>query len=889
MNLLRRFSGLRHRLTLILLLAGAGYVTLHSWLGVRMALKQARETEVLTAALGAERASWSLGDPWFASEEHARHYLIERLAAQRSARLTGLVDESGQLVAAEPDTLEGASLDSLLGRPGSSSRLERHLRGGSSARMLADQRVVATSGPLAGPHAGLRFVMVVDPRGRFASIARDVQAQATPGAFVGLIIVAFIGWLLERWLNVPSRRLQHAAERFAAGDLTARAGLQGHDEIANAGRAFDRMADAVERTEGELMAARARLDTILHALPVGVGVLSREDTRLVYVNPRLHELTGARAGTSGDFAQLKDAMRFRHPDGTPVEPADMPSARALATGEPAAAVDLLLRAPSGEDVPFVAQALPISLFGGPSFDAVVMVVQDRRELLRLSEEVQLWQHRFERVVAATGQVVYEWDLENGMVTSSANHLAVLGWSPTGRNDAIETWRSRLHPDDAAPVQAQLDACMRTGEPFEAEYRLRHGEGRWIAVRDRRFFDRGPDGRPVRMYGTLDDVTRRKEVEAQLVQAQKMETVGTLAGGVAHDFNNQLTGVIGHLDLLQDTMPGDASSREHLRVARAAAQRCADLTRGLLAFSRRIESRPAPAALNEIVEEAARLLRRALPVTVKLETALGHGLPPVLVDAGQVQQALLNLCLNASDAMPAGGRVTVTTSGPDGDRVPARWVELCVQDTGTGIAPDVLPRIFEPFFTTKPVGKGTGLGLSMVYGIVSQHGGRVEVESRPGEGARFRVLLPAAEQPAGSSGTAPGAPAAEHAPRGRGEVVLVVDDEPTVRAIAVRALEHAGFRTLSAVDADEAEARLRSDPGGVDAVVLDVLMPGRTGLELLPVLRQIRPGLPVVLTSGYTADAAPADDPLTSFLPKPFAPRVLVHSVRSALDVEASRA
>ncbi len=886
---LRRFPGLRHRLTLILLVAGAGYVGLHSWFGVRLALHQARESELTAAVMGADRAAWTLADPWFAPDEHAKHYLIERRAAQRSARLTGLLDGSGRLVDAEPDSLIGASLDSLVGLPGDRVVEQRTLRGGAVAEFLEDQRVLATSGTLRGAHEGLRFVILIDPRERFAALARDVRAQSTPGVLAGLLIVAIIGWLLERWLNVPSRRLQQAAERFAAGDLAARAGLPGDDEIARAGRAFDRMADAVERTEHELMAARSRLDTILHALPVGVGVISREDPRLLFVNPRLREITGAEAGNHASFERLIARLHIRRPDGTPVRFGELAIARALETGAPARSVDLQLRSPHGEEIPFVAHALPISLLGGSDFDAVVTVVQDRRELLRLSGEVESWRHRFERVVAATGQVVHEWDLQAGTVTSSANHRDVLGWSPAEGGDALETWASRLHPDDADRVQARLETCLRTGEPFDAQYRLRHGADRWISVRDRRFFDLGPDGRPVRMLGTLADVTQRKEVEEQLVQAQKMETIGTLAGGVAHDFNNQLTGLIGHLDLLHDTMPADETSLEHLGIARAAAQRCADLTRGLLAFSRRVESRPKPSSLNAIVEEAARLLRRALPVTVKLETALAPSLPPALVDAGQVQQALLDLCLNASDAMPGGGTVTVTTGPPGSGRAPEGFLELVVADEGAGIAPDVLPRIFEPFFTTKPQGRGTGLGLSLVYGIVSQHGGRIDVDSRPGAGTRFRLLLPAAPAAAAPPALVPPPASVRPARRRAPRLVLVVDDEPVVRAIAMRSLAGAGFHPLEAGGADEAEALLRADPAAIRVVLLDAMMPGRTGLELLPVLRDRRPGLPVVLTSGFSGAPAPLDDPFTTFLPKPFSPKALVAAVQAALATEAARA
>ena len=358
----------------------------------------------------------------------------------------------------------------------------------------------------------------------------------------------------------------------------------------------------------------------------------------------------------------------------------------------------------------------------------------------------------------------------------------------------------------------------------------------------------------------------------------METVGTLAGGVAHDFNNQLTGVIGHLDLLGEELTTDDPRQEHVRIARGAAQRCAELTRGLLAFSRMLRSDARPVDVNHVVDEVATLLRRVLPATIHLHVEPGADLPRVHVDPTQLHQVLLNLCVNARDAMASGGRLHVRTDvvhvpgrgEPAAGTVPGDFVRVTVRDEGTGIAPDVLPRIFEPFFTTKPVGEGTGLGLSMVYGIVTEHQGWVDVDSTAGTGATFRVHLPALAKGKDNvvAGTGAGARTPVYGPR----TVLVVDDEALVRDFATRLLERVGCRVLTAAHGAEALAQIAAHPGEIESVLLDLTMPGMPVREVVRQILRDAPGSHVVLTSGYSQDAGMlAEFAGLPFLPKPYRP------------------
>jgi nitrogen-specific signal transduction histidine kinase len=387
---------------------------------------------------------------------------------------------------------------------------------------------------------------------------------------------------------------------------------------------------------------------------------------------------------------------------------------------------------------------------------------------------------------------------------------------------------------------------------------------------------------------------QRKLEEQLRQAQKMEAVGRLAGGVAHDFNNLLTVITGYGQMLIEENVGTEEQRENLRAIVDAAHQASSLTGQLLAFSRKQVLRPVALDLNALVLDADRMLKRLIPEDIEVVTNLAPGLPCIRADAGQVQQVLLNLALNARDAMPSGGRLTFATSllrsVPAGSPWPADspaangLVRLAVSDNGAGIAPDTLAHVFEPFFTTKERGKGTGLGLSTVYGIVTQSGGTIGVQSEPGRGTTFEILLPAAGEPR--------AVMAAHPAQAIGgtETVLVVEDQSDVRRMVALVLERLGYHVLQAASGEEALRLLTSHQEPLDLLVTDVVMPGMTGDHLARLLRLARPGLPVLFMSGY-ADRLVMERELAttqaSFLQKPFSPAVLAARVRAVLDAPAS--
>jgi len=548
----------------------------------------------------------------------------------------------------------------------------------------------------------------------------------------------------------------------------------------------------------------------------------------------------------------------------------------------------------------------ISSWGSVFFDSQGQPVRfagvtlDITERKRLEDQFRLTELRLRHIVASSPAVLFTLAIAGNQIQGvnwiSDNLRDVLGYAPEA---AIGTdwWTAGIHPDDLERVKAQKDTELFSRAHTDHEYRFRHADGdyRWTRCAIRLIHDE--TGRAPEAVGAWFDITERKRAEQeqarlreQLQQAQKLESVGRLAGGIAHDFNNLLTVINGYSALLLEHAPEGDPMHEGLSEIKRAGERAAALSRQLLMLSRKHIVEKSNVNLNDVVTEVEKMLRRVIGEDVRLESVLGPSLGCVLADSGQLHQVLMNLAVNARDAMPGGGAVLIETANVDLDESyaqqhagvkPGPYVQLKVSDTGVGMSPDVLSHLFEPFFTTKKPGEGTGLGLATVYGIVQQCGGSIGVSSEPGRGTTFTIHLPRTGQAIMAEETAP----ASSVLRGT-ETILVVEDQDQVLKIAGRILLDYGYTVLQASNPGEALLHCERYRDAIHLMLSDIVMPGMSGPELAERFRPLRPDMKVLFMSGYRGhDAVERRSPDLSgaYLAKPFAPAALAARVRELLE------
>jgi two-component system, cell cycle sensor histidine kinase and response regulator CckA len=499
--------------------------------------------------------------------------------------------------------------------------------------------------------------------------------------------------------------------------------------------------------------------------------------------------------------------------------------------------------------------------------------------------------RLEETEALAQVGSWEWKLPEMHSAWSKELLRIFCRDPERPPPTIDELIAAVHPDDRPEFEEFVARVRQTRGAFRYSYRIVDAEGEvhYLQARGRTVFD--SDGRPARAYGTTQDITELKRSEAQLERGQRLESVGELAGGVAHDFNNLLAVILNNTELLLAGAE-DEGTAASLREVEQAATSAAELTRRLLIFSRREATDLQPVDLVAAVREAEALLRRAIGEQVELTVDAPEGLPAVSLEAGQAEQVLVNLAVNARDAMSeGGGRIAISLRQLDGrsperEAVPnlqpgAPYVVLSVADDGIGMSEETAAQAFDPFFTTKPRGKGTGLGLATVYGIASQAGGQVEIESRPARGTAVNVYLPVAAMAEGPEAEAEAEPFGEGPNEGR--TVLVVDNEAAVRTIVCRMLARLGYKTVAAGGGIEAEDVLAGED--VDLLLTDIVMPGLSGRELVERLRLLQPGVRAIYMSGYTAGAGYAEQPWEDgaiVLEKPFTAKQLLTALAQAM-------
>ncbi len=493
--------------------------------------------------------------------------------------------------------------------------------------------------------------------------------------------------------------------------------------------------------------------------------------------------------------------------------------------------------------------------------------------------------RFQAIIENAAEVVSIVSFDGNRRYVSPAVTRILGFDSSalvGKN-----FFESMHPDDAPLARILFrELAAEEGNVRSEEIRFKHADGSWRVMH---LIAKNLDS--VRGVGGIvvhtRDITHQKALETELRQSQRMETVGQLAGGVAHDFNNLLTVINGRTDFLAEAKNLDPSQREDVEEIRLAAERAASLTRQLLAFSRKQVLTPRVVDLNAVIANTEKMLLRLIGEDIHVQFVQQDGLGRITADSGQLEQVLLNLCLNSRDAMPDGGVLKIETANMvssggirrASNAEEAELVLLCVSDTGEGMDDNTRDHLFEPFFTTKPEGKGTGLGLSTVYGIVQQSGATINVDTAPGQGTTFRIYFPKTD--ADLSGVEAG-PVAQHGT----ERLLLVEDDKSVRELAGRIFRKRGYKVSVAADATEALRAFAAAPDQIDVVVTDLIMPGMSGRELVQALHQIRPGLKALYISGYTEDEIVRrglHDPAVAFLQKPFTADLLVSRVRALLD------
>jgi len=519
-------------------------------------------------------------------------------------------------------------------------------------------------------------------------------------------------------------------------------------------------------------------------------------------------------------------------------------------------------------------------------------LEDITESKLAEEALHESEKRYKLVSRATSDVLWDWDLTTNTLWRSDGLKTVFGFTTDEVEPVIDWWTKRLHPEDRDHVVNGLHRAIDSGqEAWTDEYRLLLKDGKYANVQDRGYILRDAAGKATRVVGGMTDLTERKKLEAQYLRAQRMEGIGTLAGGIAHDLNNVLAPILMSIDLLKLDAGDDPQRLQMLDTIRASARRGAELVRQVLSFARGVEGQRVAVNLHHLVDDLAHIITETFPRRLRIVTEIPSNLWFIVGDATQLHQVLLNLAVNARDAMPEGGTLTFAAdnlnvdaqyAGTSQEAKPGPYVVLAVTDTGTGMPPEVRDRIFEPFFTTKEVGKGTGLGLSTVHAIVKSHGGFMNVYSEVGQGTTFKVFLPADPTLAQDADK----DTRIEIPRGRGEYILVVDDEESIRSITQQTLEAFGYRVLTAEDGAEAVAVFAEHKNKTGLVLMDMAMPIMDGPTAIHALLRIQPEVRIIAASGLASNVSVAKAAVAGvkdFLPKPYTAEAMLKLIREVLD------
>ena len=629
-----------------------------------------------------------------------------------------------------------------------------------------------------------------------------------------------------------------------------------------------------KRLQNKLADSERTFRTIFEQSSDGIAII--QDGLLAFSNPAAVSITGYEAGKGTPWINLIAPEEREHV-------LAMDQARRSGGGDAADRYIVTLVTATGRRI--VAEIAPRNIdFGGQP--ATLTLIRDITEANAAERELRASEERLRNAQRLAKVTTWRWD-------AASDHVEMFHHDPDNAiirlTDDAPLYQiiESVHPDDRARLTKEIAAAIKQQRHFVNEFRILNDLPEPTTIKVWAELDRDNNKQVTSIQGALQDVTELRAAEAALLQSeaqlrhgQKMEAMGKLAGGIAHDFNNLLTVINGYSELLAATLPVGERSRESAAEILEAGKRASDLTRQLLTFSRQQMVTPEPLQLNELITGITKMLGRLISADIIIYTELAESLPFIKADSAQMEQVIVNLAVNAQDAMPEGGTLIITTrpetaNGEDN-------VILEVRDTGYGIDPSLQEHLFEPFFTTKDTSSGSGLGLAAVYGIISQSGGTIEIQSTPGEGATFIITLPATEETPTTNEPTPVVPISD--PEGA-ETILLVEDEPMVKEYIGAILRRAGYRVLLAENSNQAMDRLEEHHAKVDLLLTDIIMPGTDGVTLVEQMQTKSPDLAVIYMSGYTgfANARQNSIPQDRFLQKPFSKDALLRLVRIALN------
>lgn len=690
--------------------------------------------------------------------------------------------------------------------------------------------------------------------------------------------------LRERGLEIPfiivsgTMGEEHAVEslKYGATDYVLKHRLERLGTVVR--RALREFRERLERKKAEeelrlaheeLSLREQRLNAFFTGATAGLGLLD-SNLRFTQVNETMAEINGM---SSADH--IGKSLAEVVPDLSGI--LELHCRNVLETARPILDFEIAGKTPRapGETRYWLSSYFPI--FGKSEFPigvgciVVEITEQKRAEIARRESEL-----RFRQIAENIHEVFWITEIpSNRILYLSPAYEKIWGRDPNSLIKSPESWSLAIHSNDRERVVEAVQTKLTTGQ-YDEVYRIYRPDGsiRWI--RDRAYLLYNENGSVYRVVGTAEDITEQQQLEAQLRQAQKLEAIGTLAGGIAHDFNNILGAMIGYVELSQFDVPENSPLAHNLKEVLKAGGRARDLIRQILAFSRQQEQQRIPVQLRHVVNEALKLLRAGMPSAIHFESSLSKDTPVVLADATQIHQIVMNLGTNAAHAMRSQTGVLITTldrlvlesslTVQGVDLQPGLYAKLSIKDTGHGMDAETLRRIFEPFFTTKPPGEGTGLGLSVVHGIMQSYGGGIDVASAPGEGTQFDLYFPAAPD---AQVSAPGETQSPH--HGNGERILFVDDEESLARLGQKTLERLGYNVTMALSPSVALSEFKKDPSAYALLVTDLTMPEMSGVDLTRAVLKIRPGLPVILASGFSGGITEANAKeigICELLPKP---------------------